>query len=174
MILPILSSESLAISYSVGPAAGLMQQPTSQYYHYVYGSYAEVSTDDRKVYLKALYLERPRFNASGFSDQEFVGFGFIGTQLTSAKKPYAINALVGGGKISGYIRQNNSDGEQSYSSRSYALNGAALGVEASMTFSKFHASLFHQTFIGLSSQEDYDADVVWPFNFFVAKIGLYL
>jgi len=174
LLLATITQNCLGITYSIGPAAGLMQQPTSHYYHYVYGTYAEVSADSRKFYIKALYLERPKFSASGFSDQEFGGFGFVGTKLTSAKKPYAINTLLGGGKISGYIKQDETSSDQSYPTRKYTLNGVALGIEASITISKVHASLFHQTFIGLSSQEDYDANVAWPFNFFVAKVGVYL
>ncbi len=172
--LALSSSVSFGISYSVGPAVGLMQQPTSHYYHYVYGSYLEAGTENRRIYLKAIYVERPKFNASGFSDQEFGGFGFLGTQLTPIKKYYAINTMIGGGKVSGYIKQNDDSGGSSYPARKYSLNGLALGVEASVALYKVHASIFHQSFIGLSSQEDYDSDVAWPFNFFLVKVGLYL
>ena len=65
----IVPSHAQAITMHAGTSGGLMQQPTSNYYHAVYGGYLQVSTDS-EVVTKRSHSERPEFNANGFSDKE--------------------------------------------------------------------------------------------------------
>jgi hypothetical protein len=174
-LLCIAAAPLEATQWVAGPHAGLMQQPTSQYYHFVYGGYVGVQTEAQRIGLRYQYFERPRFSAAGFEEQEFGHFVFIGGKITDPKKPYGLHAYLGGGKVSGYIKkEEQTNPDIHYPKRRYAINGATLAIDAAIRVSKFEFAIGHQHFTGISSREEFDSHVGWPFNFYSVKIGLAL
>lgn len=144
-----------------------MMQPASQYHHAVYGLSADIATDAQSLVGRVLYIERPKFRANGFEDQDAGAFGLIGTKVTKTKN-HGLSAFLGAGKMSGYIREMEASGE----SRSYKLYGICAAVEYSGNWKALSGSIGHQTFVGYGTKEQREAYVAWPFNFILATVGV--
>ncbi len=147
-----------------------MQQPTSQYYHLVYGGYGELGREDRKFLTRLTYMERPKFKSAGFTDQEFGGFAMVGTNLTDVKKAYGLNTFLGCGRMFGYIAANEAD----LPKRNYAISGVTLVLEGYLQFYGIDLGIGLQNFTGLVSREEFKTYVAWPYNFYMARLGFYL
>ncbi len=157
-----------AVDWSGGPLGGLMKQPASQYMLAVYGAYGEASNASRSLRLRGMYLQRPRFEAQGFVDQEFASFLYFGSRVM-ARKYDGVAIYVGGGQVSGYIKS--SDSSFSHE-RSYELNGVSVSAAYELRYNRLEASLEHHSFVGLAGQNQIDAYVGWPFSFFLIRLGV--
>lgn len=161
-------------SYSVLSSAGLMQQPTSHYYHFVYGGSGQAEFFEQKFLVRGSYLQRPKFEEAGFVDQDSGAFAFVGSQI-AGNKIFGVTALIGGGRINGYIRAT----DEYYSSedapeRSYSISGLSTALEASARWGSLHVAVNHQTFVGYVDREQLNAYVGWPYNFFLVNVGFTL
>lgn len=173
----VVGSPLYAVTYKVGGAAGLMQQPTSQYYHTIYGGFGELASNTGKLALRYSYIERPRFYSAGFSEQEFGNFLTVGTYVwASTSKVFTLNAHIGGGRMQGYITaEKDKDGATSdLPMRKYHLNGLTAIGEGELKWKLFNIALSHQTFVGFDDNDQLSSYVAWPYNYYMGRIGFLL
>ncbi len=169
----LFSENSRAVTYSVGTNSGFMTQPTSNYYHAVYGGYFDVSLDDKRVFARASYVERPKFVAAGYIDQDYAFTSFIGTKLTNLKKPYGLLAGIGYGFAGGYIKPDPDYPEIVGEKRTYKIPGMVAAIEFVAQWRHIDLAFGHQTLIGYAGKDQIEAYVVWPFNFVLFRMGIY-
>lgn len=166
-----LSGQAAAITIGAQSISGLMQQPTSQYYHLVYGGNLEVLTESEGVIGRFSYLERPKFVASGFVDQETFLSATIGSKITKAKN-HGLYAFAGGAYAAGYIRPE--DESSNLDRRGFQMRAATFGLEYGGKWRSFFASVSHQTIIGVINKQQSDINVAWPYQFYLANLGMRL
>lgn len=162
-----------ALVFQSGTTGGVMQQPTSQYYLAVYGAYGEVAREDQRFIFRAMYIERPKFSYAGYVDQESGVFGVIGTKLTKAKN-HGLSAFVGGGRVGGYVAEEDDDGGQGPAKLSFSLPGLVTVLEYSAQWRRLDVALGHQMFIGYADRTQLESLVAWPYTFFLLRLGLHL
>ena len=136
LFLLLSSNNGLAITWRLGLSSGLMQQPTSNYFHLVRGGYGEFATDSNAINLRLGYLERPQFIANGFRDQE--SFAYIG--IGHAHKFMHILALsmhLGSGRVNGFVK---ADDPLIETSR-YQLDGLMASMEAVISLGKIEFAI---------------------------------
>ncbi len=174
MILLALSpaTRAPAVTLAAHSVAGLMQQPTSQYYHLVYGATLETATDLEGILGRLTYIERPQFTAMGFADQETFAMASIGTKLTKDKN-HGLYAFVGGGQASGYIKPS-SDATHYTEQRDFQMRSATFSIEYGWQWRHLFASASHMTMIGIVDKAQSDIRVAWPYQFFLINIGMRL
>lgn len=158
-----------AIGYHAGSLGGVMVQPTSSYYHLVYGGYGEVGRDDGALLVRGGYLERPKFSSAGFEDQEFFGFGLIGSRVFHKKK-HGLQIFAGGGQTTAFLR----DVAGNLESRRYRVPGLVLLAEYYGRWKAIDVAVQHQAFVGHVSDRQLRAYVAWPYGFFLLRMGIML
>jgi hypothetical protein len=157
----------LSISWQTSGSAALMQQPSSQYYHYCYGGEFELRSNDASHAVKLSYLQRPEFSYGGFSDQEQAFALLYGGSLSSKSFLFKhAAAYLGVSQISGSITE-----ESSATTRTYSSNGLMYAFEWGKLKDRFTASVFHSSHVGFGSGYQSEAFVAWPYIFYGAKIG---
>ena len=147
--------------------SGVMQQPTSQYYHLTYGAQLDLARKDDAALMRLQYLERPGFHNGGYVDQDFSGAFFFGASVLKGGS-LGMNALLGGGYAWGYIKEENVDSPRH---ESYKLPGIATGLEARWTTSLVDVRLTHQMMICQSSKVQLEAYVAWPFTWTLLSVS---
>lgn len=169
MILPPLL---LGLAVKLGTAGGLMQQPTSHYYHAVYGVSLDVATESQKGIIRAHYIERPEFRSLGFADKDYGWFGQIGTKVLGPAD-HGLFAFFGAGRMEGYVRVIDRERiDSDVVARKYALPGPTASVEYVWRLGGVvDLAVNHQTFVGYVSKEEVEAYVAWPYNFFMLEAG---
>lgn len=164
-----LAQRAAAIDVRAGSLGGLMTQPTSSYYHVVYGGYGEVAREDGDFLFRGGYLERPEFTAAGFKDQEFFGFGLFGTRVFD-RKAHGLNAFFGGGQTTGFLR----DEAGGHESRHYRVPALGFAAEYFARWRALDVALQHQLLIGHVSDQQLRAYVAWPYSFLLLRLGIVL
>ena len=101
----ILGSTTEASVYKLGITSGLMQQPTSNYFHHVYGGYFEVGPDKEWLLLRLGYIERPVFESQGFVDQETFSYLAVGHAFPFTG-PFSFVCHIGGAQVRGFVGEN--------------------------------------------------------------------
>lgn len=169
----IPSFAASAATFAVLTSGGVLQQPTSHYYHACYGLGLEAASDKQGVIGRIHYIERPEFETEvesetgeriRFQDKDYGGFVTVGTKLTKQPK-HGLFAYFGAGRVAGYIRT--SDGQ----SRGFALPGLTTIVEYQAQVASFVFAAGHQTFAGYVDTAQLYAFVAWPYNVFNASMG---
>lgn len=168
LILPALA---LGMTVKIGSSGGLMQQPTSHYYHAAYGVSVDLATDSQKGIVRAHYIERPEFRSLGFADKDYGWFGQVGTKVLGAKD-HGLFAFFGMGRMEGYVKADPDRIDSDVNERKYALPGPTASIEYAWALGPIDLSVNHQTFIGYVSQEEVEAYVAWPYNFFMLQAGV--
>lgn len=171
LIWSFLGGQAFGWTTEVGSNAGLMQQPASQYYHLVYGAVVGAANDSRKFQVRGAYIERPKFSANNYVDQDYGWFGSVGSQLVGNEK-HGLRSFVGYGSMGGYIKAVQ-DGE-TVERRSYRLYGAAFQLEYAARWRSIWIAASHETFIGMGDRNQTEAYVAWPFNFALVSLGFTL
>ncbi|MEZ4742787.1 MAG: hypothetical protein R3B45_10115 [Bdellovibrionota bacterium] len=151
---------------------GLMTQPTSAYFHGVYGGFIETSDNIRKIIFRTSYIERPKFSFGNYIDQEYGTFAQIGTKLTS-EKSHGLICLVGYGKMGGYIALDKNIVHEGSRLRTYSLPGPVMNLEYEYNWKNFGISIANMMFTGLGDKEQLDAKVAWPYNLFLLNLDLH-
>jgi hypothetical protein len=160
---------ALGVTYEAATLAGVMLQPASSYYHFVYGGIAQLGFYDRAFLVRAGFAERPVFENAGFRDQDFVAFGLIGTQLKKSQHQN-LAAYCGVAKVGGYVeRIEASDSEANL--RNYQIGGLMTAVEYKLVFKHFDIGVSHHAFVGYTSNEELQSYIAWPYNFAFLQIG---
>jgi len=146
-----------------------MQQPTSNYYHAVYGAYLQFASTAESFLTKAIYIERPKFSANGFVDQDNFAMVLFGSHF-SKKKNQGLYGYLGLGQTNGTIENNT---EQTYSSnkRSFVMKGAALSMSYRIPIATFNISLNHTQFVGYGNKLELESRVAWPYQITQIEMG---
>lgn len=170
VFLLLTAGQARAMSWSAGGMAGMMLQPTSQYYHLVYGGYVGGETDGGGLSLRLGYAERPAFESAGFRDQEYGSFLLLGTRVADFGV-HGFTAFAGAGKLEGYIGPSAPETAH-LDERSFELEGVALALEYGVRAGPVDIALSHLTMIGNGTKTQQDAFVAWPYNFFFLQLGI--
>jgi hypothetical protein len=158
---------ALAVSTEVQSIAGVMQQPSSHYYHAIVGAAVKHAFTPR-FEVQATYWQRPKNSGNGYEDQDRGLTAGIATKLNSSKR-YSLLSGIGAGAISGYIKKTDS-GE----TRNYRISGLSLDLSAKLHLDNVSIGVMHQAFTGFGSQLETKAFVGWPFSVFAATVGISL
>lgn len=163
-----LYAQAQSATFLLAPEAGLMQQPASQYYLFVRGGQAAFATDSENFHVSLRYLARPKFEQNGFSETEQGYFGLVGTKLNAFDKgPLFLKASIGYGQMQGEIKK---DGQRV----SYRMQGLALDVTGVYRWKIVDLHLTHMTFLGYADAFQTEKRVLWPFQYFLAGLGMVL
>jgi len=169
----VISKSLFSITFHIGTHSGVMTQPSSNYYHAVYGGYFDLGSDDRWIFSRISYVERPKYSASGYIDQDYASSVVIGTKVTKAKT-HGLLAGIGGGIVGGYIKPDPNYSDATGEKRSYKLPGLVTMIEYTLDWNHIDLGFGHQTFIGHAESEQLKAYVAWPYNFILIRIGAHL
>jgi len=145
-----------------------MMQPSSSYFHAVYGGYIDVASNTQSLIGRGAWIERPKFSANGYIDQDYGGFISAGTKLTESKS-HGLFAFFGFGRMGGFIRSSNPGDE--VSERSFSMQGPTASLEYALQWKNLTTSIGHSTFIGFGDRNQTEAYVAWPWNFGTLQIG---
>lgn len=169
----LFSHTAGAATFKIGSLGGLMTQPTSNYFHAVYGASAEVARNDGRLAARVGYLERPQFTSAGFTDQEFFGYAQVGTKLTRSKA-HGLWAFMGPGQTTGYVRAEPDDiwNGAVPPTRHHRVPGLTLAMEYSYQWAAFEGAITHQILVGHTSDEQLRAYVAWPYHFLLLRAGV--
>ena len=147
-----------------------MQQPTSNYYHAVYGGYLQAASEKEGFITRILYTERPEFRSVGFADKESFTLGMIGSKFTPTAN-HGLYAFVGGGQTSGYIRRLEPvEGE--VNQRSFRMSGPSFTMEYAANLWILNFGVSHTMFVGYGGRSEFDARVAWPYNITQIQLAL--
>ncbi|MGE0171235.1 MAG: hypothetical protein AB7T49_00540 [Oligoflexales bacterium] len=163
------SDSAMGVTYNAGTTAGVMLQPSSSYYHFVYGGFGQVGFFDSGFLVRGGYAERPEFRSAGFRDQDSVGYALIGTHLKQSKHQN-LSAFCGGAKVRGYVKRIE-ESEGDVNSRSYEIGGVMTAVEYKVVLSHIDIGLSYHAFVGYTSEEELQSYVAWPYNFAFLQAG---
>lgn len=165
-----------SISYSADFGAniqsGLMQQPGSEYYHFVKGVSLSAKPSRTDLGFKLSYWERPQFKSQNYIDQEFgltASFQFIAKK----GKNWSWGLGVGVGRVEGYVAEVDDQGERLKSSR-FSLSGLYNEWAFSWFFGKISLNLSQGVMIGFGPKIETDAYVAWPYQTILISVGYIL
>ncbi|NDE16104.1 hypothetical protein EBZ80_14350 [bacterium] len=149
--------------------AGVMQQPSSQYFLMAYSANAFLEFAPAKAGISLTAFGRPRFSAGNFEDQDFGGLVEL-RKGVAARGSFSLGASIGGGQMRGYVKSIEVDGARS----DYRMDGVSATVDLRYATGKdgrFKAQLSHTMFSGLSTAFETKARVAWPWSFVMLGIG---
>lgn len=146
---------------------GLMQQPSSQYYHYVYGGQFDLARKEDAAFMRVQYLERPAFHHAGYVDQDFSGALMFGARVLKHGN-LGISAVIGGGYAWGYLKEDAAENPQR---EAYRLPGVATGIEGRWSIKHVDVRISHQLMICQNDRAQLAAYVAWPFTWFLLAVS---
>lgn len=163
-------SSAICFSATIRPtiATGLMQQPSSQYYHLIYGGQLDIAKVDDAAQLRLQYLERPPFRKAGYVDQDFLAGIYFGKSVIRGRF-FGASAFIGGGYAWGYIKE---DTENSPAKETYKLPGLGTALEARWTIKALDIRGSYQVLICQNSRSQLEAYVAWPFSWFLLTASM--
>jgi hypothetical protein len=169
----LAATPAVALSIRAATTGGVMQQPTSHYYLACYGGRLDLATDADGLVMRASYVERPEFRSVGYADKEYGYFALVGTRVTKGKTGPALTAFIGAGRMHGYVARLDTDSapEGATNRRSFQLPGLSTALEYGGRWHGLDLAVGHQAFIGYVDDEQLDAYVAWPYNFFQVSAG---
>ena len=164
----------VGLEFQAGPTVGLFQQPTSQYYHVVYGGNISAENNSRTFGARYQFVERPRFESAGFADQESVHTLLLGGKVKDLWRRAEVSAFAGGGHVQGYLKPTSEQSKELYQRRGYLIRGLALELSLATHISKLRLAVSHQTIVGISSESELKSYVAWPYALYNLSIGCVL
>lgn len=162
-LLMLMPFRALAVSMRPVAVTGVMQQPTSQYYHWIYGGMFDVGPTPG-LSLRASYFERPAFHSAGYVDQEFLAFAQMGG-LIARKSIIDIYGFIGGGRVWGYLKEDNSEVASTPVRReTFAMPAAAFSMEASLSLGLVDMRIGHSQIVCMGTSDQVKSKVAWPYT----------
>ena len=161
----ILAGNLLLASIDLSAGGGVMVQPSSQYFHYVYGSAVTISADQSDFVVRAQMWQRPEFTSSGFQDQDEGAQILLGHRFKNLGV-FEFYMYLGGGLAQGYIQDLSSQTKSSYK-----VYGTSSSASLGYHIGRFSITLEHLMFIGRRNQIEIDAKVLWPFSVTWINLG---
>jgi hypothetical protein len=149
--------------------AGLMQQPSSQYYLLAYSTNAFIEFAPARAGISLTAVGRPRFSASGYEDQDFGGMIEM-RKGVATRGNFSLGAGIGGGQMRGYVKSTSLDGGRG----DYRMDGVSTTIDlrySGQRDGRFTAQLSHTMFSGVSTSLETKARVAWPWSFVMLAIG---
>ena len=164
-----------AASFGIGTTAGVMQQPTSHYYHATYGLEATTGTEAQRCLLRASYVERPEFSADGYADKDYGWFCQVGSKLTK-KANQGLYAFIGGGRMAGYTKLTTAASSAAETANSkvasnYIQSGMSASIDYAVRWGQVDLAAGHLVFIGVVDRTQLQGYVAWPYTFFHIRAG---
>ena len=156
-----------------------MQQPSSQYFHFVRGVGAELGFFSEKLNLRGVYEERPAFRSQGFEDQETFSTLQIGQKIKAVLWG-DLYVYAGITRVAGYIRctdsceTNTAMGLTTLEERSFSMEAASFSLEHSWNYGKFHFAPGLQSTTAFSSPDQTSIKVAWPYSLIYIALGVRL
>ncbi len=164
------SSQLYAAVFGLGTTAGVMQQPTSHYYHATYGAELTAGTSSEAFLVRSTYLERPEFRGGDYADKDYGWFFLLGSKVT--KKPHhGLYAYFGGGRMAGYTKTSVATNSGASAKSNYIQSGLVTGVDYAVTIGHFELAAEHMLFVGAVDEFQLRSYVGWPFTFFQIRAG---
>jgi hypothetical protein len=168
--LGIWAPSSFAALFQPALLSGVMQQPTSSYYHLIYGAQADFGSSDGAILLRGSYFERPAFKRVGYVDQDYGWSALLGSKLASTKS-HGFFAFFGAGRVAGYIKPVTPVEDGSSQSRSFNMPGLTASMEYKWLGDRLFLGAGHQTIICFGDSAQTEAFVAWPFSLFTLSVG---
>ena len=164
LIFSFTAHRAYGIQYGVGVAAGLMQQPTSNYFHGIYGLDIGLASNNRSIIGKVGYLERPTFDNAGYEDKESHGFFWLGSghQISSSQK---VLVGLGYGSVMGSLTDDEGN------TREFSSEGPLAYIEWNLWYGNFEVGLAHSIMTGIGDSFQTEAYVTWPYSFVLLRMG---
>jgi len=172
-VLASYARDAAAVAYNVATTGGVLQQPSSHYYHAIYGGQGGFNLDSEALHVRFGYFERPEFKAVGYIDKDYGYHALIGTKVTKTKD-HGLRAFVGFGRVEGYVRVDKTQiATSGASERTYAINGPIAAIEYAWRWKHLEGAVGHQSFTGYAGKDQTEARVAWPYNIFQMSLGTY-
>jgi len=165
-----LETPLYAAVFSVGTTAGVMQQPTSHYYHATYGAEFTSGTNSEAFLVRSAYLERPEFRGGDYADKDYGWFVLVGSKVTK-KSNHGLYAYMGGGRMAGYTKDRAPSSTTFSTPSNYVQSGLVSGIEYAVTLGGFEMAAEHMLFVGAVDKVQLQSYVAWPFTFFQIRVG---
>ena len=156
--------------FSLGPTAGVMQQPNSSYFHSIFGGYAEWEFFEEKVILTGTYLERPIFRSQGYLDQESYGSVGVGTKVFQGKYGLLF-CYAGWGNVRGVMKWHQKATLHQRTSR-YLLEGPSVSAAGFFKVGSVNVGAEYGVFVGIKNENQLESFVAWAYSFLTLKIGM--
>lgn len=164
------ASASYGAVFQGALTSGVMQQPTSSYYHVIYGAQVDLSSKSDGLILRGSYFERPAFKSVGYTDKDYGWSGLLGSKL-AGQKNHVFLAFFGGARVFGYVKAVSPSEEGVSRDRSFHLPGITAAMEYRWQGERFFLGAGHQAIIGIGDSAQTDAFVAWPFSLFTLSFG---
>lgn len=162
-LLLLTPNSAFAVSIRPVAATGVMQQPTSQYYHWMYGGIFDVGPTPN-LSLRGSYFERPAFHSAGFVDQEFMSFIQGGGSITR-KNVFDIYGFAGLGRVWGYIKEDLAKDDPAPIRReTYSMPSIVLSMEAGVALAALDLRIGHSQIVCMGSRDQVSTKVAWPYT----------
>jgi hypothetical protein len=162
------SESARALNYGTSIDGGLVQQPTSQYFHLGYGISLWAASSSQRIGLRATYFERPKFRSNSFEDQDRGGAALAYGSIWHKARTRLL-AGVGAGRFDGYVRPQETQSD--FETRTYSIPGVVVWAQLTQSYGRLSFGMSHWTLAGYAGREQFDALVVWPFSVFSLSIG---
>jgi hypothetical protein len=147
-----------------------MQQPASQYFHYVRGGTLEFDVY-KSWSVRGSYIERPPFLSSGYLDQDFLASVQTGSQFLSSGM-FGVYGYAGIGRCWGYLKEVEPGPGYDHARRSdYSLNALALSMEGSMNLGRVDFRAGHSQLVGRMKSDRDETKVAWPFTTYYVSLA---
>ena len=157
-----------AATIKIAGTVGLMQQPTSHYYHGIIGLQLEGVFKNGDILVQGDVFGRPVHKMGSFEEQEFGYLLLIGHNVLQTKYQ-TVSAYGGIGRMFGKL--SSIDDSKRPIKRSYAMTGPSFSAKYELRYLSSGIGLSHTTIIGYRDLDQLKAYVVWPFNFFTLHLG---
>jgi hypothetical protein len=164
------AGKAYPVEFTLGSAGGLMQQPSSEYYHFVQGAFVQLITSQSNHGVRLSYWERPVFRSNSFQDQEF-GAVAVAQFAVRRGKNWRGNLGIGAGRVQGYISALDERGVRTTSSR-FHIDGLASELSLQWKLGRLHFGIDHGMMIGLGPKIETEAYVAWPYQTIFINIGI--
>ena len=162
-LLMLMPCRAFAVSMRPVAVTGVMQQPTSQYYHWIYGGMFDVGPTPNYS-LRASYFERPAFHSAGYVDQEFLAFA-QGGGLITRKSIVDIYGFLGAGRVWGYLKEEEAETALVPAKReTFSMPAAALSMEAGFALGAMDVRIGHSQIVCMGTSEQLRSKVAWPYT----------
>ena len=166
----VWASASFGAVFQAALTSGVMQQPTSSYYHLMYGAQVDLGSDDGSLLLRGSYFERPVFNSVGYTDKDYGWSGLFGSKLASSKR-HSFFAFFGGARVAGYVKPVSPPEDGVSRDRSFNMPGITAAMEYRWLGERLFFGAGHQSIICFGDTAQTEAFVAWPFSLFTLSFG---
>ena len=148
-------------SLHLGGLAGVMTQPSSGYYHSVFGSSFGFFPQKSDFGLTSSFFYRPKVSSRGYTDYEYSQQILVHVLAHRWTQSLSLWVAFGGGEHIGVLK--NSSGIEAFDMIHHRLKGVVSGLKLSYQFESVHVEIEHRVMTGVISEDELKMRVAWPF-----------